>query len=64
MFVFLLAKINEQAIGKNEDGEITIINEYITFNIEELINLGIYTGKTKNGALTNARKGFIPAIKN
>lgn len=58
VFVFLLAKINEQAIGKNEDGEITIINEYITFNIEELINLGIYTGKTKNGALTNAKKGL------
>ena len=26
VFVFLLAKINEQAIGKNADGELTIIN--------------------------------------
>lgn len=58
VFVFLLAKINEQAIGKDENGEIVIIKKHITFNIEELINLGIYTGKTKNVALTNAKKGL------
>lgn len=62
VFTFILAKINEQAIDKNAN---KLYKDYITFSLQELVELGIYKNvkSAKDGINKVYKKLYETKIK-